>query len=192
MALATRHARRRSGHRCNHGIRLDRYADPPSKTRALDVGPGRCGYLPALVSWTGGDWDGVELDAHRRDWTLVTRRGYAEHLLQRLCPECRYRAGSVLALCERYATVTWFLPFVAPAAFSATRLPQRFFAPRELPAHVHSLLKPGGQALIVNQGEHEAAVQRALFSDAGIPARALGLLHSDFRFFQTPRYGWRL
>lgn len=168
---------------------LDRHVPRPGAGRCLDIGAGGWSYLPALASFAGAVWDGIELDAHRRDWTLATRRGYAGHML-RLAPACRYLAGSLLELDDRYAGITWFLPFITPAAFDASRLPRAEFRPQPMLDHAWSLLAPGGALFVVNQGEDEAVVQRELFDTAGIAALSLGRLDSAFTPFRIPRYGW--
>lgn len=170
---------------------LDRTLATPLPGRSLDIGAGRWGYLPALHGWSGGDWDGIELDPHRRDWALVTRRGYAEHM-RRLCPGCRYMPGSIMATRGAYPVLTWFLPYVLAPAFAAAGLPRRFYSPRELLAHACSRIAPGGQLLIINQGEREAAAQQQLLAEAGIAAQALGRIDSVFPAYRQPRYGWRV
>lgn len=168
---------------------LDRHVPRPGAGRCLDIGAGGWSYLPALASFAGAVWDGIELDAHRRDWTLATRRGYAEHML-RLAPDCRYLTGSLPELDGRYAGIAWFLPFITPAAFAASRLPRTEFRPPVLLDHAWSLLAPGGALFVVNQGEGEAAVQGTLFDTAGIAAVPLGELASVFTPFRVARYGW--
>ena len=159
--------------------------------RGLDIGASAWPYLPALLSFTGTPWDGVELDAHRRYWSLSTRRAHAD-FMRRLCADCRYVSGSLLDVRGRYNRITWFLPFISPVPLHAWGLPQRFFQPLALLRHACSLLEDGGVMLIVNQGERERAAQAGLFSEAGLHGRELGELHSVFSPFQQPRYGWLL
>ncbi len=168
---------------------LDRYTTP-AIGRGLDIGAGVWAYLPALLSWAGQPWDAVELDAHRRDWTLVTRRAYAAHM-QGLCSDCRYHAGSLRARTGQYANMTWFLPYVLPAPLHAARLPARFFEPQALLQHAWSLLAPGGTLWVVNQGKDEATAQARLFQAQHIPAQALGEVASIFSVYRQARYGWR-
>ncbi len=171
---------------------LDQYL--PHETRdshGLDIGASAWAYLPALLSFTGTPWDGVELDAHRRYWSLSTRRAHAD-FMRRLCADCRYVSGSLLDVRGTYARITWFLPFVTPAPLYAWGLPRRFFQPLALLRHAWSLLEDGGEMFIVNQGETERAAQARLFSEAGLLGRGLGELHSVFSPFQQPRYGWVL
>lgn len=170
---------------------LDRYASRPAiLRRGLDVGAGNWSYLPALAAWTHTPWDGVELDAHRRDWTLATRRAYANYMT-RAYPDCRYLAGSLEGMAGACDSITWFLPFVRVDAFAATRLPRRFFTPERMLAHAWSLLAPGGTMFVVNQGEAESAEQQRLFEQAGIAADATGRIDSGFSPFRMPRFGWR-
>lgn len=169
---------------------LDRHLPPVTGAgRALDIGAAGWGYLPALAAVTGGAWDGIELDAHRRYWTLTTRRAHADYMC-RHHPGCRYLPGSLLDLDGAYNRITWFLPFVLPAALRAWRLPARFFAPEALLRHAWSILAPGGAMLVINQGEHEAVEQQRLFASLRIRAAALGEIHSVFGVFSQPRLGW--
>lgn len=168
----------------------DRYlGSAPAAGRGLDIGCKDWDYLPALASWSGLAWDGVEIDAHRRHINLVTRRACGERMAAAF-PGSRYLAGSVTGLDERYSLITWFLPFVLPAPLRAWRLPDRLFQPTALLAHTYGLLQPGGRMLIVNQGETEAAAQQRLFSAQGIAAEALGPMESALSPFTQQRYGW--
>lgn len=134
-------------------------------------------------------WDGVELDAHRRYWTLTTRRAHGEWVAHAL-PECRYLAGNLLDLHGGYSFITWFLPFLHAAPLRIWGLPDRFLMPRRLLDHAWTLLAPGGRLLVINQGESEVERQAELFEQAGIVARALGRIESPLSPFQRPRYGF--
>lgn len=170
----------------------DRYfSSSPQVGRALDIGAGNWSYLPAQLSWSRRMWDAVELDAHRRYWTLSTRRAHAAYMM-RLCTDCRYFAGSLLDVRDTYSIITWFLPYVLPVALRAGGLPQRYFQPRELLAHAWSLLAAGGVLFIVNQGITEEQEQLRLCHAAGIEAQPLGELSSAFSRFTKPRFGWRI
>lgn len=164
---------------------------PPLSGRGLDIGAGGWSYLPALSAWSRIPWDGVELDAHRRYWTLATRRGHAEYML-RISEGSRYLPGSLFDLSGSYSGITWFLPFVTPGPLRAARLPDRFFQPNALLRHAWSLLEPGGFLFILNQGKEEADAQRRLFEDERLIAEALGEVTSPFSPFQKDRFGWRL
>lgn len=170
----------------------DRAIPPlPRSGRGLDIGAGNWSYLPALTSWSAIPWDGVELDAHRRYWTLATRRAHAEYMLP-ISEGCRYLPGSLLDLTGAYACVTWFLPFVTPGSLRAGRLPDRFFQPQALLRRAWSLLEPGGVLFILNQGKEEAGVQRLLLEKEGLTGDAVGEITSVFSPFKKSRYGWLL
>lgn len=164
---------------------------PLRSGRGLDIGAGSWRYLPALTSWSGIPWDGVELDAHRRYWTLATRRAHAEYML-RISDGSRYLPGSLLDLTGAYVCITWFLPFVTPGALRAGRLPNRFFQPKALLRHAWSLLTPGGVLFILNQGKGEADLQRRLFEEEGLAADFVGEITSVFSPFKKNRFGWLL
>lgn len=170
----------------------DRAIPRPSLSgRGLDIGAGNWSYLPALTRWSGIPWDGVELDAHRRYWTLATRRAHAEYML-RISDDCRYFPGSLLDRTETYVCITWFLPFVTPGSLRAGRLPGRYFQPKALLRHAWSLLEPSGVFFILNQGEEEADAQRRLFKEEGLAADAVGEVTSVFSPFKKNRFGWVL
>lgn len=171
---------------------LDRHVPPPAAgARGLDVGCRNFSYLPALSAFSGGRWDGSELDAHARYWNGLTRRAYGEWMARQRAG-CRYLPGSVLHWRDRYDLIVWLLPFVVEEPLQWWGLPQRFFQPLVLLRHVHGLLQPGGTLLIVNQGEAEADVQQALLDHAGLQATALGELQSPFSPFRHRRFGWLL
>lgn len=169
---------------------LDRYAgSPPDSIPSLDIGCKNGGYLPGLHAWSGSPWDGVELDAHRRYWTMTTRRAHGEFVACGL-PGCRYLAGDLLDIQGVYGFITWFLPFLHAAPLRAWGLPDRFLMPQRLLDHAWNLLAPGGRLLIINQGEAEAERQSCLFQKVGIHAKALGPVTSVLSPFQRPRYGF--
>ncbi len=184
---------------------LDRHGlatpDATGTGRALDVGSKNGAYLPGLATaWPHG-WDAVELDAHRRYWTLRTRRAHGEAMAAAF-PGCRFHAADVRSLTGSYARITWFLPFVLEAPHRAWGLPLDTFAPTEVLAHVLSLLATRGTMLVVNQGEAEADAQAELFArclvgeatgpDATLTSTALGRIDSDLSPFRKPRFGWRV
>jgi hypothetical protein len=171
---------------------LDRHLPELSAGTGLDVGAKNGVLLPALRAAWPHPWDLVELDAHRRYADLSTRRAHGEKLARGF-PDCRYIAGSVETVTERYALVTWFLPFVHEGPLRAWGLPRRLFAPERLFRHVVDRVEPGGALLVVNQGEGERDTQRALFAAAGLVAEDLGEMTSVLSPFRRARFGmlWR-
>ncbi len=191
---------------------LDRHglADPAGTAtgRALDVGSKNGAYLPGLATGWSHGWDAVELDAHRRYWTLRTRRAHGEAMAAAF-PGCRFHATDVRCLTGSYARITWFLPFVLEGPHQAWGLPAASFAPAEVLAHVLGLLAPGGTLLVVNQDEVEAEAQEALFDhvlrreappteapshrairEPSLARVALGRIDSVLSPFRKPRFGW--
>lgn len=168
---------------------LDRYAHFP-EGRHLDVGSKYGAYLPGLAAYRPG-WDAIEADAHRRYWNLRTRRAVGEAIAGAL-PDCRFMASDVRQLQGQYAGITWLLPFLFADVQAAWGLPASYFSPEATLRHVLSLLQPGGQLLVWNQGEEEAAEQERLFRALPVEARALGPCPSDLSPFRNLRWGWSL
>lgn len=169
---------------------LDRYVGAPvSPWPSLDIGCKNGCYLPGLQAWSGGAWDGVELDAHRRYWNLTTRRAHGQAIAH-LLPGCRYIAGDLMDISGIYGFISWFLPFLHDTPLKAWGLPHRFLKPLILLRQAWALLAPGGRLFIVNQGEVEAELQARLFQETGITAQAIGRIESPLSPFQLPRYGF--
>jgi len=157
--------------------------------RALDVGAKNGALIPGLATAFPRAWDSIELDAHRRYANFTTRRAHGEVLAARFSG-CRFIAGNVLDLKGRYSIITWFLPFVVESPLTAWGLPKRFFAPKELLAHVVSLLDDNGALFIVNQEEEEARVQQRLLDEIGCAATALGVLPDRLSPYRHQRLGF--
>lgn len=169
---------------------LDRYLPRGEiRTRCLDIGSRKWGYLPGLCSYTQTPWDGVEIDANQRYITLDTRRAHAEYMLSAY-PDSRYISGSVLKLTGSYPLITWFLPYISEESFHASHLPERYFQPEQLLRHALSMLAPKGRMLILNQGEKERDLQLAMFEKLGVTVKALGKIASEFTPYKKDRYGW--
>jgi hypothetical protein len=157
--------------------------------RALDVGSKNGTYLPGLVTAQPRGWDACELDAHRRYAWGTTRRAYGERMAAAF-PDCAFHARDVRELAGPWALVTWFLPFLSEAPLDAWGLPRSHFAPRALLDHVADRLVPGGAMLIVNQGEHEAALQERLLEQSPLRFRRLGVIASPLSPFRRERLGF--
>lgn len=164
---------------------------------ALDVGSKSATHLPALHALAPCPWTLVEIDSHRRYWNLITRRSRGEQIVRDYAG-CRYIAGSVRDLraeTERFDIITWTLPFVFEVPLAAWGLPQRFFEPAALLAHVLSLLSPRGALVIINQSEYERDEQRHLLDVAGVAGEriaAFGPLDSPLSTFRQQRWAFRI
>lgn len=161
----------------------------PRAGRCLDVGAKNGCMLAGLATAVPLGWDAVELDAHRRYAWGSTRRAYGERMAAAF-PGCRFVAGDVRALLGPYALVTWFLPFLSEGPVRAWGLPPEVLAPGPLLRHVAGTLAPGGQLLVVNQGEVEAGLQAALFAQCGLCARPLGDVTSPLSPYRRRRLGF--
>ncbi len=158
----------------------DRYlADEQASGPSLDIGSRNWYYIPALMSFCPGSWDGVEVDGNQRYLNMATRRTYAEHM-SRLFAEARYRVCSVLDIHDRYRFITWFLPYVSRRPMIHSGLPDRFFQPESLLKHTYEILEPGGLLFIVNPDLEEADLQKKLLQDQELPFESIGELYSDF------------
>jgi len=158
----------------------DRYiASKQPSGPSLDIGSRNWYYVPALMSFCPGQWDGVEVDGNQRYLNMATRRTYAEHMC-RFFPEARYRVCSVLDIGDHYAFMTWFLPYVSRRPMIHSGLPDRFFQPQVLLKHIYGLLEPGGTLFIVNPDLEEAELQKQLLHDLELPFHDIGELYSDF------------
>jgi len=164
---------------------------------AMDVGSKNATHLPALHALAPCPWTLVEIDSHRRYWNLVTRRSRGEQIA-RAHAGCRYIAGSVRDLCaddQLFDIITWTLPFVFEEPLAAWGLPQRFFEPAALLAHVLSLLSSRGALVIINQSECERDEQRHLLDVAGVAGdriAAFGPLDSPLSSFRHQRWAFRV
>lgn len=140
----------------------------------LDVGAknfeGAVGLHHALQTLTGREiaLTGVEIDAYPVYRNLHSRADAANYYLGLLPGKHRYVPGDVRGVAGEFGLVTWFFPFVTPAALLWWGLPERFFAPEAIFRHVLSLCAPGSTLVVSNYTEEEAEIQGDLFAMAGI------------------------
>ena len=143
---------------------------------------------------------GIDLIEIARIQRAAERHGdrfYRRFFTQQEIDFCQGRAAS---LAGRFATkeaVAKALPgrlwrIYGPEYAAPPYLPPRLFQPEAMLRHVFALLAPGGQLLIVNQGEDEADEQAHLFSRVGIEAEPLGAMESPLSPFRERRFGWRV
>lgn len=172
---------------------LDRLigADHLPPLPSLDVGAKNGTHLPGQFSVVPGPWDLVEVDAHRRYVDFTTRGAHGKAMAARF-RGARYLAQDINAVRGRYGLITWFLPFVVEAPHRAWGLPDSLFSPQSTLAHVVSLLAEGGALVVVNQGEREAEVQRALMADVkgDVDVTEAGALPSLLSPYRHERWGF--
>lgn len=145
--------------------------------RVLDIGSKNFEAAPAihrvLRRETGGRpvrLTGIEIDAHRVYRSLHSRADVARYYLS-LIPEPRpghrYLAADFLTHTDSYDVITWFKPFLTDYAHLRWGLPAHLLRPEPMIRHLLDRLSPNGLAIIVNQNDHEAEIQRGLLSNAG-------------------------
>ena len=99
-----------------------------------------------------------------------------------------YYPDDLLNIGGKYDYIVWLLPFVTPYPLKRWGLPERYFMPERLLKHAYELLE--GEMFIVNQGEEEAEIQRALLEKLKIPYEFLGTISSKALEFKNLRYGY--
>ena len=95
-------------------------------------------------------------------------------------PMSRYAVQSVTEVRETFDLITWFLPYVSTSPLIHGGLPDRFFDPERLLAHVWSILRPGGTLFVINPDREEEQLQVALFEKLEIEARLTGPMETEF------------
>lgn len=164
----------------------------------LDVGSKQWAY--ALGQWAftqtafpASNWEGVELDAHRRYSLWHRRLDYAKGV-EALAPQAlQYRVGDVRDLLPPppsplfpsggYGLVVQSLPFVVPDPHLHWGLPWHHYQPAALLEHLLvQLLAKGGCLLILNLTPYEAVAQKRLLE-------ALQQKVADHSPFRIHEYG---
>ncbi len=160
--------------------------------RVLDIGSKNWAYV-------GGEYrffrqfspnlelDGVEIDAYRLYSNLYSRYETAKFYTKGL-EGVNYYPDDLLNISGEYDYIVWLLPFVTPYPLKRWGLPKKYFMPEKLLKHAFGLLE--GEMFIVNQGEEEAEIQRALLEKLKIPYKFLGTISSKALEFKNLRYGY--
>ncbi len=161
----------------------------PTPPGGLDVGALNWTYLPALMAFKPGPWDGVELDGYQRYVSMDTRAAQGQHRAEQF-EDATYRVKSIMEVTGQWGLVTWFFPYVTPGPLVSAGLPDRFFDPIRMLEHVWSLVAPGGTLFVMNVDLNEDGYQTQIFHGANIPARRLGLIESVFDDDDDENHGW--
>lgn len=131
--------------------------------------------------------DGIELDAYRLYSDFYSRYDYARHYTGNL-ENTRYIIGNLLEHRDKYDYITWFLPFITKKPLLHWGLPLKYYKPEEMLTHAYNLLNPGGQMILVNQGESEYLIQKELLKSLNIPHRDIGIFNSVFNVYKQERF----
>lgn len=160
----------------------------------LDIGSKNWSYAKGQHKYFAGFckefyMDGVELDAYRLYPNLYSRYEAAKFYTKGL-PNTNYICANLLNINKKYDYITWFLPFISEYPLKKWGLPKRFFQPEKLLLHAYNLLEDKGQMLILNQGEKEADIQRALLEKYDLSYKFLGEISSNNYPYKQKRYGF--
>lgn len=133
--------------------------------------------------------DGVELDAYRLYSNFYSRFETAKFYINGL-KNTEYITGNLLDIDKKYDYIIWFLPFVSKMPLTEWGLPMVYFMPEKLLLHARSLLKQGGQMLIINQGIDETELQKNLLNKTDIKYEEKGIVKSEFLQYKNDRYAF--
>jgi len=147
-----------------------------AKLRVADVGPSDWFYLPALVQFLryyqqpqgrNVDLEGFEVDPYRVYADLHSRYDHA----QQQCAdfhEVVYHPQAFQEQPESFDILIQFFPFLFLKDHLEWGLPRYLFDPEKLFDSMASSLKPGGYWVILNQGDAEHGMQKALVAHRGM------------------------
>lgn len=151
-------------------------SDWPQGGEWLDVGSKNFWYAPVLrAALRPRRLIGIEIEGYRIYRDGHSRHDYAMHYLQDLA-DTEYRVQDAFAWQQPVDGISCFYPFLLPGTVLAWGLPARLLRPRALFAHLASLLRPGGQLLMVNQGLDEWQQAQVLLQATGLRLRAQRLV----------------
>ena len=158
--------------------------------RVLDIGSKNWAYVRGEYRFfrqfsPNLELDGVEIDAYRLYSNFYSRYEAAKFYIKGL-EGVNYYPEDLLNIGGKYDYIVWLLPFVTPYPLKRWGLPMKYFMPEELLEHAYGLLE--GEMFIVNQGEEEAEIQRALLENLKIPYEFLGTILSKALEFKNQRY----
>ncbi len=173
---------------------LSKFMKPKERDslRVLDIGSKNWAYVRGEYRFfrqfsPNLELDGVEIDAYRLYSNFYSRYEAAKFYIKGL-EGANYYPDDLLNIGGKYDYIVWLLPFVTPYPLKRWGLPERYFMPEKLLKHAYGLLER--EMFIVNQGEEEAEIQRALLEKLKIPYEFLGTISSKALEFKNLRYGY--
>lgn len=137
----------------------------------LDVGSKNFYYAAVLqAALRPASLTGLELEGYRLYPNFYSRHDYAMAYIRDL-PNTRFVVGDVRSYQQPAELITCFYPFLFADTHVAWYLPLRLFDPPGQFRALRRLLAPGGQLLMCNQGQEEAAAAAAYARQAGLHCR---------------------
>lgn len=171
---------------------LTDWQPPTTPLRLIDVGSKNFYYAAALAAFWSDQGPvesllGVEVDAYRVYRDGYSRYDYADAYRAGL-PGVAFQAADIRAVRQRATAITLLFPFVVALPLVRWGLPIGLLDPDAVLAHVWGLLEPGGQLILVNQDEGEAAVQSTVCERVGVPLAARAVLDDPILTGRPPRH----
>lgn len=130
---------------------------------------------------------GIEIDPNRLYTNFYTRGEVAKFHIKNLA-DTYYIAENFLENNKKYDYIIWILPFVVENPLIKWGLPKKYFQPEKMLTHALNSLNENGEIFIINQGEDEYKIQKALCEKLNITYTPLGEVKSEFLQYQIPRY----
>lgn len=168
----------------------------PDSLSVADIGPSSWFYVHALfaaLTWYN-TWyprsvhlSGFEVDPYRLYSDLHTRQDHALGNMRGL-PNVEYVGNGFSPQPDTFDIITIFFPFVFMKDHLEWGLPPKLFSPETMLQTVRTSLKPGGLALIVNQGIGEHREQLRIVEKCGFQPAAAFRVESMLFTYKLDRY----
>ncbi|MEP6547734.1 MAG: class I SAM-dependent methyltransferase [Gammaproteobacteria bacterium] len=140
----------------------------PAAGVLCDIGCASFWYAATLQAYFRPDrLLGVEVEGHRLFSDGRARIDYAAGYLARL-PNAEFVIADYTQLSLPADLITFWFPFLTPAAILAWRLPLSLLVPEKLFCRIRHNLRPSGLFFMVNHGPAEAALAAHLCAAAGL------------------------
>lgn len=160
----------------------------------LDIGSKNWAYVKSEYAFfksfaKGLTLNGIELDAYRMYSNFYNRHEIAKFYIKDL-KDTNYIIGDLMEHSQKYDYIIWILPFITEYPLVKWGLPLKYFKPYEMLIQAYNLLNPGGELLIINQGEEEYSIQQELISKMNTERiyLPLGEIEDNFSLFKNKRY----
>ncbi len=131
--------------------------------------------------------NGIELDSNRLNSKLYNRYEVSKFHTKNL-ENTNYISGDLLEHEVKYDYIIWILPFMSEYPLIKWGLPLKYFKPEKMLLHAYNLLKDGGQLLVINQGENEYNIQKALNNKLKLNCSYFNAVSDEFNIFKNKRF----